>query len=75
MKCNSDGSSHGNPGQAAGDGIFRDYNGIVLDSFATYFAGQTFLYSELFGAIMSIEMDLSKGWQKLWQEGDSFFIV
>ena len=64
MKCNSDGSSHGNPGQAAGDGIFRDYNGIVLDSFATYFAGQTFLYSELFGSIMSIEIAISKACKK-----------
>lgn len=48
---------------------------LDLGSFATYLGVQTSLYTELFGAIMSIEMDLSKGWQKLWQEGDSFFIV
>ncbi|MCH92420.1 ribonuclease H protein [Trifolium medium] len=55
LKCNTDGSSLGNPGLAASAGIFRNFKGENVGCFAMNIGIATAFYAELMAVILAIE--------------------
>jgi len=74
VKCNSDGASLGNPGNAAYGGIFRNSSSDFLGGFAINLGVSTALCSELIGAMVAIEIAYKEGWLSLCLETDVSFI-
>ncbi|KAL8537631.1 hypothetical protein ACS0TY_012667 [Phlomoides rotata] len=75
MKINVDGSAAGSPGQLTGGGIFRDHYGVFRGCFtATHGCGFAF-EAELATALLAIELAHDKGWNNLWLESDSTYVV
>jgi ribonuclease HI len=71
VKCNTDGSSSGNPGPSACGGVFRNFNGDFLGCFADSIGLANALKAELWGIIFAIEAAFDRGWNNLWIESDS----
>lgn len=76
IKCNSDGTSKGNPGQAASGGIFRDSSGAIAGCFAEYIGVASFFFIQN-GLLQCNQLRLlsKRGWRKLWLEYDSLLVV
>ncbi|KAK2434637.1 anaphase-promoting complex subunit [Trifolium repens] len=68
IKCNTDGTSIGNPGNAACAGIFRNSHGANLGCFAHFIGIANALYAEIMGIILAIECAFEKNWSQLWIE-------
>ncbi|GAU47557.1 hypothetical protein TSUD_284240 [Trifolium subterraneum] len=71
VKCNTDGSSLGNPGPSACGGVFRNYRGDFIGCFAISIGTANALKAELWGIIFAIEVAFDRGWKNLWIESDS----
>jgi ribonuclease HI len=71
VKCNTDGSSLGNPGTAASGGIFRNHNGASLGCFACNIGIATAFFAEFLGIILAIEYAFDRNWLQLLIESDS----
>ena len=56
IKCNTDGASLGNPGQAACGGLFRNSSSDFIGGFAVNLGVSSALCSELIGAMLAIEI-------------------
>ena len=54
FKLNTDGSSRGNPGEAAGGGILRDGQGSTIFVFSDYFGTKTSLQAEALALLLGI---------------------
>ncbi|CAJ2645220.1 unnamed protein product [Trifolium pratense] len=74
-KCNTDGTSMGNPGPAACAGVFRNYKGEFLGCFAKNLGIANALFAEIMGVIIAIECAFEKNWKQLWLECDSKLVV
>lgn len=71
IKCNTHGTSKGNPALSASGGIFCGYNAAALGCFAVNVGITYSLHVELIGAMKAIVIAYNKGWRKLWLESDS----
>ncbi|KAL8508425.1 hypothetical protein ACS0TY_018883 [Phlomoides rotata] len=67
MKINVDDSVTGSPGLLIGGGIFRDH-------YVTHGCGFAF-EAECATALLAIELAHDKGWNNLWLESDSTYVV
>ncbi|KAK2429733.1 hypothetical protein QL285_028147 [Trifolium repens] len=74
-KCNVDGASQGNPGNASCGGIFRDSAADFVQAFAEPLGIVTSYFAELNGAMRAIEIAFHHGWHNLWLETDSSLVV
>ncbi|KAL8499339.1 hypothetical protein ACS0TY_022354 [Phlomoides rotata] len=75
MKINVDGSAAGSPGQLTCGGMFHDHYGVFRGYFtATQGCGFAFEV-ELATALLAIEIAHDKGWNNLWLESDSTYVV
>jgi ribonuclease HI len=74
-KCNVDGASQGNPGNASCGGIFRDSAADFVQAFAEPLGTVTSYFAELNGAMRAIEIAFHHGWHNLWLETDSSLVV
>lgn len=75
IKCNSDGASRGNPGEASCGAIFRDSSGAILGCMADFIGIETSFRAELIASMISIETAYHRGWWSLWLECDSLLVV
>jgi hypothetical protein len=75
VKCNTDGSSLGNPGIAASAGIFRNHNGDSLGCFAYNVGTATAFFAEFMGIILAVECAFERSWMHLWIESDSHLAI
>jgi ribonuclease HI len=75
LKCNTDGASCGNPGNAACGGIFRNSDADFVYGFAEPLGESTAYIAELSGVIRAIEIAFQKQWNNLWIETDSSSVV
>jgi ribonuclease HI len=75
VKCNSDGTSKGNPGPSTYGGIFRDNHANDLGCFASNLGVCDAFSIELIGAITVIEIAQRRGWNHLWLECDSKLVT
>ena len=74
IKCNTDGSAMGSPGDAKGAGVFRNHLGHVLCCFVTNL-GRAFAFeAELIAAMTGVELACQQGWYRLWLETDSTYV-
>ncbi|WCJ34681.1 hypothetical protein M5689_015975 [Euphorbia peplus] len=75
MKANTDGALSGSPSLGGAGGIFRNYRGFPNGCFA-FPVGEQFAHiAELRAAIMAIYIARDKGWNNLWLECDSSYVV
>ncbi|KAK2361883.1 hypothetical protein QL285_086990 [Trifolium repens] len=74
-KCNIDGASNGNPGNASCGGIFRDYEANFIYAFAEPLGFASSYVAELCGAMRAIEIAFQQIWFNLWIESDSSVVV
>jgi ribonuclease HI len=74
-KCNIDGASCGNPGNASCGGIFRNYEADFVYGFAEPLGINNAYVAELCGAMRAIEIAFDKQWTRLWIETDSLSVV
>jgi ribonuclease HI len=74
-KCNTDGSSLGNPRLAACAGVFRNHKGEFIGGFAQKLGRDNALFAEIMGVILAIECASEKNWNQLWVECDSRLVV
>ncbi|KAL6188353.1 hypothetical protein ACLB2K_039746 [Fragaria x ananassa] len=75
IKLNTDGLAKGNPGLAACEGVFRDYQGHFIGGFTTPIGHHNAFFSELLAVIIGIELAFQLGWQHVWLECDSTSVV
>jgi ribonuclease HI len=75
FKCNIDGASCGNPGNASCGGIFRDSNANFIYAFSEPLGVASSYYAELCGAMQAIEIAFQKGWSNIWLETNSTLVV
>jgi ribonuclease HI len=75
LKCNIDGASSGNPGNAACGGIFRNHESDFVYGFAEPIGDTTAYIAEMSGAIRAIEIAFQNQWTNLWIESDSSSVV
>jgi ribonuclease HI len=75
VKCNIDGASKGNPGEASCGGIFRNSNADFLLCFAEPLGYASSFLAELHGALRAIEVAHQMNWRNLWLETDSELVV
>jgi ribonuclease HI len=75
IKCNIDGASSGNPGNAACGGIFRDHEANFVHSFAEHLGVANSYFAEMCGAMRAIEIAYHNQWSTLWLETDSTTVV
>jgi ribonuclease HI len=75
LKCNTDGTSLGNPGPAACGGVFRNHRGEFLGGFEKNLGIANSLVAEIMGAILAIECAYDRNWYQLWLECDSSLVV
>ncbi|KAK2424264.1 hypothetical protein QL285_034644 [Trifolium repens] len=74
-KCNIDGASNGNPGNASCGGIFRDHEANFIYAFAEPLGFASSYVAELCGAMRAIEIAFQQNWFNLWIESDSSVVV
>jgi ribonuclease HI len=74
-KCNIDGASSGNPGNAACGGVFRDTFSEFLFAFAEPLGIASSYHAEICGALRAIEFAFENHWSNLWLETDSLLVV
>ncbi|GAU20130.1 hypothetical protein TSUD_351920 [Trifolium subterraneum] len=75
FKCNIDGASCGNPGNASCGGILRDSNANFIYAFSEPLGVNSSYYAELCGAMQAIEIAFQKGWSNIWLETNSTLVV
>jgi ribonuclease HI len=75
IKCNTDGASSGNPGNAACGGVFRDHHANFVYAFAEPIGIETAYFAELCGVLKAIDIAYEKNWINLWVESDSSQVV
>jgi hypothetical protein len=75
VKCNIDGASNGNPGNAACGGIYRDHNADFIYGFAEPLGVASAYIAEMCGAMRAIETAYHNQWNNLWLESDSTTVV
>jgi hypothetical protein len=75
FKCNIDGASNGNPGNAACGGIFRNHNADFIYGFADPLGVTNAYIAEMCGAMRAIEIAYHNQWNNLWLESDSTTVV
>ena len=72
---NTDGSASGSPGASGAGGVFRNSRGFVKGAFA-FNTGISFAYiAELKAAMFAIAKAKELGWNNLWIECDSTWVV
>ncbi|XP_057775250.1 uncharacterized protein LOC130994229 [Salvia miltiorrhiza] len=75
LKANSDGSAMEAPGRIYAGGVFRDWRGFVRGCFHVE-GGLGFAFeAELLRVISAIQLAHRWGWNKLWFEADSSYVV
>ncbi|GAU10853.1 hypothetical protein TSUD_425370, partial [Trifolium subterraneum] len=75
IKCNIDGASSGNLGNASCGGVFRDHNADFVYAFADPLGFASSYFAELCGAMRAIEIAYEKNWLNIWLETDSSLVV
>jgi ribonuclease HI len=75
FKCNTDGTSLGNPGSAACGGLFRNRRGGFIGGFAQNLGRTNSLEAEIMGVILAIDCAHERNWRQLWLECDSSLVV
>jgi ribonuclease HI len=75
LKCNIDGASSGNPGNAACGGIFRNHNSEFVYGFSEPLGDATSYIAEMCGVIRAIEIAFQNHWGNLWLETNSSCVV
>jgi hypothetical protein len=75
IKCNIDGASKGNLGQASCGDIFRNNASDFLLCFAEPLGFASSFLAELHGALRAIEVAHQMNWRNLWLETDSALVV
>jgi ribonuclease HI len=75
IKCNTDGASIGNPGNASCGGVFRDSNAEFLLAFAEPIGHASSYLAELCGAMKAVEIAHARNWTNIWIETDSALVV
>lgn len=75
VKCNTDGSSMGAPGDSTAAGVFRDSSGVVLGCFVRHVGCLFAFEAELIASMHAILIAFSRGWHHLWLESDSSYVV
>jgi len=71
VKVNIDGAARGCSGFSTCAGIFRGSRCKYIGSFSSFLRIQKFLYAEIMGVILVIELAWSKGFRCIWLECDS----
>jgi hypothetical protein len=71
IKCNTNGTSLGNPGQEACAGVFQNRNGEDIGCFAFNLGLANAFCAELMGIILAVECALDRNCKFLWIETDS----
>jgi ribonuclease HI len=74
-KCNIDGASNGNPGNASCGGIFRNHAADFIYAFAEPLGIASSFFAEISGAMRAIELAFHHNWHNLWLETDSSLVV
>jgi ribonuclease HI len=74
-KCNIDGASNGNPGNASCGGLFRDHASDFIFAFAEPLGIASSFVAEISGAMRAIEIAFQHHWNNLWLETDSSLVV
>ncbi|CAJ2632471.1 unnamed protein product [Trifolium pratense] len=75
LKCNVDGASNGNPGNASCGGIFRNHSAEFVFGFAEPLGITTSYFAELCGAMRAFEIASQNNWHNIWIETDSTLVV
>jgi ribonuclease HI len=75
LKCNIDGASCGNPGNASCGGVFRNHEAEFVYGFAEPLGVRNAFVAELCGAMRAIEIAFQNHWNHLWIESDSLYVV
>ncbi|GAU28119.1 hypothetical protein TSUD_295560 [Trifolium subterraneum] len=75
FKCNIDGASCGNPGNASCGGIFTDSNANFIYAVSEPLGVAFSYFAELCGAMQAIEIAFQRGWSNIWLETDSTLVV
>lgn len=70
IKLNTDGVSRGNPGVAAGGGIFRDLNGNIIYAFGNFYGEETNMMAEARAALDGLLLAWEFGIFSVWLEVD-----
>jgi hypothetical protein len=65
VKCNTDGAAHGSPSPSACGGLFINYHGVHLGSFAEFLGNSNAFAAELHGVMCAIEPVFDRGWHSL----------
>ncbi|KAL8520524.1 hypothetical protein ACS0TY_011157 [Phlomoides rotata] len=75
MKINVDVGASGAPGGLTGGGVSRDSFGVFRGCFAMNHGRGFAFESELVTAFYAIELANDNGWQNIWREYDSLYVV
>jgi ribonuclease HI len=75
LKCNIDGASCGNPGNAACGGVFRNHAADFVYGFAEPLGVMNAFVAEMCGAMRAVEIAFQNNWHRLWIESDSLLVV
>ena len=75
IKANVDRSSRGQPGPSSCGGLFRNSRGFVLGCFSCLLGTCFSFESELVACMTAIECASLRGWNRLWLELDSSYVV
>jgi ribonuclease HI len=75
IKCNIDGASNGNPGNASCGRIFRNFVSDFIYGFAEPLGIASSFVAEISGAMRAIEIAFQNNWTHLWLESDSSLVV
>jgi ribonuclease HI len=75
IKCNIDGASSGNPGNASCGGVFRNSESEFISAFAEPLGVASSYFAELSGALRAIEIAYANNWNNFWLESDSSLVV
>ncbi|XP_057779877.1 uncharacterized protein LOC130998474 [Salvia miltiorrhiza] len=75
IKVNTDGAASGSPGEIAAGGVYRDKFCVVQGCFHLK-GGRGYVFeAELLAVITAIAIAHTRGWNKLWLEADSRYVV
>jgi ribonuclease HI len=75
IKCNIDGASSGNPGNASCGGVFRNNDAEFVYGFSEPLGITNAFVAELCGVMRAIEIAFQNHWHHLWIESDSLSVV
>lgn len=75
VTMNTDGASHGNPGQATAGGVIRDEHGSWLVGFALNIGVCSAPLAELWGVYYGLVVAWERGWRRVRLEVDSALVV